>query len=95
MRFCRLPEYACYMGTQTRTIHLTEQSFERLDAVAKRREVSVDSLVAQAVAVLLADDAEALAEFEEGIQQIEAGNFYTHEQVRAQMDALTRKLTAV
>ena len=63
-------------------------------AVAGRREMSVDELLEEAVALFLQNDAEAVPAFDEGVRQIEAGEFYTHGEVRAQLDALTNERAA-
>jgi len=63
------------------TIELSEPQKVRLEELAEHHGVSVAKLVVESAERILEDDAAYLAAVQKGIDEINAGRFFTHEEV--------------
>ena len=82
-------------------IEVDEDTATRLAQVANDRQVAVSELAAEALRLfivvehqpdhMMAWPAEDLAAIQEGVDQLDRGEFYTQDEVEAHVDALLRE----
>ena len=80
--------------TKTLTFELSEEQAEFLHATAEREERRMDDVVGDLVAQQMAYDAWLRRKVQEGIDELDRGEFFTHEEVVARAKARRAALIA-
>ena len=82
------------MSTRISSIRLDEDVIQNLAAMAKRRDRSVNYLVAHAVKKMLTDDENLMQAVNEGITQLDAGQGIAHSEVLYRSQAIIDRAIA-
>jgi predicted transcriptional regulator len=82
------------MTNRTFVVSIGDDTSEQLDELASNRGLSPDVFVQHALESVVLWEQTALRDHEEGLRQIERGEFYTNEEVRALLDAALRQRAA-
>ncbi|MDR3475188.1 MAG: ribbon-helix-helix protein, CopG family [Devosia sp.] len=77
--------------TTTITIRVPVETKTKLDRLAELTKRSRSYLAAEALEIYLRNELEIVKSILEGLADVEAGRFYTHEQVSDEMRAIVAK----
>ena len=76
------------------TARVDEETLDLVDRLSKARGRSRAWFAARAIEQVARSEAELLAFIQEGIDDLEAGRFIEHEEMKAELDAMIARLEA-